>query len=41
MDKQKKLRVFYSDISALRDRSDQPQLWEFLSLRQTTENKTM
>ena len=30
MDKQKKLRVFYSDISALRDRSDQPQLWEFL-----------
>ena len=30
VDKQKKLRVFYSDISALRDRSDQPQLWEFL-----------
>lgn len=30
MDKQKKLHVFYSDISALRDRSDQPQLWEFL-----------
>lgn len=30
MDNQKKLRVFYSDISALRDRSDQPQLWEFL-----------
>ena len=30
MDNQKQLRVFYSDISALRDRSDQPQLWEFL-----------
>ena len=30
MDNQKQLCVFYSDISALRDRSDQPQLWEFL-----------
>ena len=41
MDKQKKLRVFYSDISALREQIRSTTVVGVFVLRQTTENKTM